>query len=212
MLTNQLLRLVADQPEIRETRTVEVWGPQLRAAVDSGQIRRLDLIAGHPDQTTAIKTFRYGHLVGPAQTQVDIAHWQEQFPAHQLPGDLAEFLLHVDGVHFWADLDQARAYFGVAPLVEWEDAATVLWSGLFEHKPCGSLVISYHQNGDYYVVLDTATSVYRWYDLQDFDRPVVIGSTVADLITWLWTRAAELRPSTHEAGKQAVEADGRASS
>lgn len=159
MLTSELLRLVASQPEVRETRRVKVWGPTLRAAVDSGELRRVEEIFGHPDQTSELRSFRYGHLLGQPQASADIETWQGRFPQHPLPADLAAFLLHVDGVHFWADLDQGRAYFGIAPMAEWQDAAAEDAPGLFFEPPAGALVISYHQNGDYSAVLDTETSI-----------------------------------------------------
>jgi hypothetical protein len=111
-----------------------------------------------------------------------------------LPADLHQLLLHADGVHFWADLDHGRAYFGIAPLDEWQDAAGNDGPVLFHEPPTGMLVISYHQNGDYYAVLDTASSVYRWFDHEDIDNPVVIGSSVAELLDWFWNQATELRP------------------
>lgn len=193
MLTDELLRIVASQPEVRETRHVKVWGPTLRAAVDSGELRRLDKIFSHPDQTSELKTFRYGHLIGEPRSSCEIQAWQAQFRQHPLPADLTEFLLHADGVHFWADLDQRRAYFGIAPMEEWRDAADADGPALFLEAPVGMLVISYHQNGDYFAVLDTATSVYRWFDHEDIHNPTVIGSSVSQLLDWFWERAVELR-------------------
>jgi hypothetical protein len=200
MLTDELLQLVASQPEVRETRNVKVWGPSLRAAVDSGQLRALDKILSHRDQTSEIKTFRYGHLVGNARRATDVEAWQARFPDHPLPADLADFLLRVDGVHLWADLDQGRAYFGIAPLDEWQDAAATDAPALFDERPTGMLVISYHQNGDYYLVLDARASVYRWFDHEDTSSPRVIGTTVRDLLDWLWEQASELRPAASGAG------------
>ena len=200
MLTDELLQVVASQSEVRETRHVKVWGPTLRAAVDSGELRRLDKIFSHPDQTSELKTFRYGHLVGQPRTSGDIMAWQARFRQHPLPADLAEFLLHADGVHFWADLDQRRAYFGIAPMEEWRDAADSDGPALFFDPPVGMLVISYHQNGDYFAVLDTATSVYRWFDHEDIENPAVIGSSVSQLLDWFWERAVELRPAANQAG------------
>jgi hypothetical protein len=200
MLTDELLRLVASQPEVRETRRVQVWGPTLRAAVDSGKLRRLGEILSHPDQTSELKTFRYGHLIGPPRASSDVEAWQARFPEHPLPADLAEFLLHADGVHFWADLEQRRAYFGIAPMSDWQDAAANDAPALFFEPPTGALVISYHQNGDYFAVLDTVTSVYRWFDHEDITNPVVIGSSVSHVLDWFWTRAAELRPAGNQAG------------
>jgi len=175
-------------------------GPNSAPPLNSGELRRLDEISEHPDQTGELRTFRYGHILGQGREQASVSDWQARFPRHALPADLAEFLLHVDGVHLWADLDYGRAYFGIAPLTEWEDAAAVGWSALFDQRPTGLLVISYHENGDYYAVLDTASSVYKWYDLQDFYHPRVIGTTVAELLGWFWKQASELHPVADEAG------------
>jgi hypothetical protein len=199
MLTDEVLQLVASQPEVRETRHVKVWGPTLTAAVNSGELRRLDEISRHADQTSEIKTFRYGHLIGQPRASADVQAWQARFSQHPLPADLASFLLHADGVHFWADLDQGRAYFGIAPMAEWQDAAAEDAPVLFFEPPIGALVISYHQNGDYFAVLDTATSVYRWFDHEDIANPVVIGSSVSQLLDWFWERAAELRSAANQA-------------
>jgi hypothetical protein len=196
MLTDELLRLVASQPEVRETRRVKVWGSTLRAAVDSGKLRRLDEILNHPDQANELKTFRYGHLIGQPRSPADVRVWQARFSQHPLPADLAALLLHADGVHFWADLDQRRAYLGIAPMDEWQDAADSDAPAIFHEPPVGALVISYHQNGDYFAVLDTATATYRWFDHEDVSNPVVIGSSVSQLLDWFWERAVELRPAS----------------
>lgn len=54
--------------------------------------------------------------------------------------------------------------------------------------------MSYHDNGDYYLILDTRESKYWWYDLQDFDCPEYIGNTLQQLLAWWWNKSMELRP------------------
>ncbi len=85
-------------------------------------------------------------------------------------------------------------------MAEWEDAAANDAPTLFLEPPIGALVISYHQNGDYFAVLDTKTSIYRWFDHEDIANPVVIGSSVSQLLDWFWERAAERRPAANQAG------------
>jgi SMI1/KNR4 family protein SUKH-1 len=108
--------------------------------------------------------------------------------------DLKEFLTRVDGVHLWADLASARAYFGILPLNEWQDAQIVDWAAMFETAPAGRLVISYHDNGDDFLVLDTRAPEYLWYDLEDFDNPKRVGRTVAEMLDFWWRETAWLDP------------------
>jgi hypothetical protein len=65
---------------------------------------------------------------------------------------------------------------------------------MFERKPEGLLSLSYHENGDYVLLLDTRAPEYRWHDLEDFDRPFVIGHDTQSLLSWLWDKRHELDP------------------
>lgn len=194
MRIDELQRRASAQPEIKQTRTVRVWGPTLRAEVEAGRLKNLAEIYAHPDQTSELQTFRCGHVLGEGLAPETIAAWQARFPAHPLPRDLTELLAQVNGIHLWADLDDGRAYFGVAPLDEWQDAAKD-WGWLFTSPPAGYLVISYHDNGDYCLVLDTARSDYWWYDAHDPDNPLKVGSNVEEMLDWLWREAQRLSPS-----------------
>jgi len=188
----ELLRLAQSQPEIRQQRIVKVWGPKLRAEVESGRLSILSEIAAHPDQTEELRTFRYSHLLGPPLTRDQLAALQARLSGHPLPTDLSDLLLHADGIHLWADLDFGRAYWGIAPSSEWQPAAESEWAGFFEDLQRGSLAISYHQNGDYCLLLDNVTSEYRWYDHEIIDEPTVVARSVTELLDWLW---AEMRDS-----------------
>jgi hypothetical protein len=104
----------------------------------------------------------------------------------------------VDGVHLWADLASSRAHFGILPLSEWLDAKDVDWAMMFESPPVGQLAISYHDNGDYFLVLDTHRRKYLWYDLQDFDQPKPAGGSVEELLDFWWQETAWLDPRREE--------------
>src|SRR6266851_2057976 len=112
MTIDDLLERVRAQPEVREGRIVNVWGPELRADVEARRMITLADIAKHPDQSREIRAFRYGHVVGRPLTLAQISEWQKRFPGHPLPRDLVDLLLRLDGLHLWADLEQGRAYFG----------------------------------------------------------------------------------------------------
>ena len=76
---------------------------------------------------------------------------------------------------------------------------------MFETPPVGCLVMSYHDNGDYYLVLDTNGPKYLWFDLQDFDHPVNVGTTVTSLLDWWWQQTDWLDPRREQkTGKQTV--------
>ncbi len=172
------------QEEVRETRRVRVFGPDLRRSIEAGHVTRLDEVLSHPDQRWEIRTFRHGHLVGPALTESEIADWQNRHPQSPLPADLRALLTRLDGIHLWADLDRGKAYWGVLPLAQWEDTV----------HDVGAVAISYHDNGDYFLVLDTTTAEYRWHDHEDFDNPTLVATNVPELLDWLWREAARLAP------------------
>jgi hypothetical protein len=107
---------------------------------------------------------------------------------------LKEFLTRVNGVHLWGDLATSRAYFGILPLQEWQDAKDADWAMMFDTPPTGRLVISYHDNGDGFLVLDTRGPDYLWYDLEDLDNPKLVGRTVAQLLDFWWKETEWLDP------------------
>jgi len=146
----------------------------------------------HPDQHRELQTFRYAHVLGPGASDGVIEAWQAAHPEHPLPLDLREFLTRVDGVHLWADVASSRAYFGILSLKDWQDARHVDWVKMFDSAPVGRLVISYHDNGDNFLVLDTKRPDYLWYDLEDFDNPKSVGQTVAQLLDFWWEETAWL--------------------
>jgi SMI1/KNR4 family protein SUKH-1 len=194
MTTEDLLRRVAAQPVVTVERTVHMPGPELQALFAEGTPILLTELTAHPDQHPEIRTFRYAHLLGPGLSYEAIAAWQAAHHGHRLPPDLAGFLERVNGVHLWADLASSRAYFGILPLEEWQDVRDTDWAMMFESPPAGQLAISYHENGDDLLVLDTNGPEYLWYDLEDFDNPRCIGSTVAELLDFWWEETAWLDP------------------
>ena len=151
-------------------------------------------ISQHTDQTTERKTFRYGHLAGPPRSKTELDAWQARSTRHRLADDLVEFLQRVDGLHLWADLDRGRAYFGLAPLAEWYDASAANAPVQLQGLPAGSFVVSYHENGDDFLVLDSVGGTYRWFDHEDTANPVVIGASLSQVLEWVWERSAEFKP------------------
>ena len=195
MTTDEFLDRVAAQPMLTIERDVSVPGPQLKALMAEGKPIMLSDLMAHPDQHKERQTFRYAHLIGAGLSGDSIDAWQAAHREHPLPPDLKEFLTRVNGVHLWGDLATSRAYFGILPLQEWQDAAHVEWAAMWlDETPVGQLALSYHDNGDAFLVLDTRATEYLWYDLGDFGNPKRAGRTVAELLDFWWLETAWLDP------------------
>ena len=194
MTTEEFLDRVAAQPTLTVRRDVFVPGPELKALLAERKPILLSDLMAHPDQRKERRMFRYSHIVGAGLSRDSIEAWQASHRDHPLPPDLKEFLTRVNGVHLWGDLATSRAYFGILPLAEWQDAKDADWAMMFDTPPTGRLVISYHDNGDAFLVLDTRGPEYIWYDLEDFANPKVVGRTVSHLLDFWWKETAWLDP------------------
>ena len=197
MTLDDLLARTATEPDWAEERTVSVPGPRLLAEVAAkGGMPLLEFMK-HPDRTPQRRVLRRGHRLGPGLSQAELESWIAAWPQHPLPADLSALLLRANGIHLWADLDSGRAYYGISPLAEWQDAGSVGWAHLFSSPPTSALVISYHENGDGYLLLETMATPqprFVWCDLEDIDHPTSVGHTVSELLDWLWERRAPLDP------------------
>ncbi|HLW68048.1 MAG TPA: SMI1/KNR4 family protein [Gemmataceae bacterium] len=194
MTVEDFLKRALSQRPVTVQRMVGVPGPTLRALLAEGKPMLISEIQSHPDQKQEMRTYRYGHLLGPGLQPSDIEAWQRNYTGYTLPSDLMRFLTFANGIHLWADLDSSLAYFGISPLNEWQDAGNVNWATMFDSPPMGKLVISYHENGDNFLVLDTQRQAYLWFDLEDFDQPKHAGSTIAELLDFWWKETAWLDP------------------
>jgi len=185
---------VRSQPEVRIERVVHVAGPSLRALLaEKRPIAVLDYVR-HPDQRPELRTIRFGHRVGRGLSRDTIDDWQARHPEHRIPDDLRHFLEFADGVHLWADLDRGRAYFGILPLAEWVPATESELALPPAETSRGQLVISYHDNGDYVLVLDTIEGSYRWLDHEVLDRPKFVARSVEELLDVWWDETMWLAP------------------
>lgn len=194
MTTDEFLNRVAAQPALTIERDISMHGPKLQALLADGKPILLSDLMAHPDQHKERQTFHHAHIVGAGLSHDSIEAWQIAHHEHPLPPDLKEFLTRVNGVHLWGDLATSRAYFGILPLAEWQDANDADWAMMFDSPPTGQLVISYHDNGDNFLVLNTHGPEYVWYDLEDFDNPKRVGRTVAQLLDFWWKETEWLDP------------------
>jgi DNA-binding transcriptional LysR family regulator len=198
MTVDDLVERANAQQPVTVQRMISVPGPQLRALLAESRAILVSELDAHPDQRKELRTFRYGHLLGPGLLRDEIQAWQNTYPHLPLPPDLASFLVRVNGIHLWADLESSHTYFGIAPLDQWQDVKELGWASMYQSSPVGQLVISYHDNGDYFLILDTHKQQYLWYDLEDFDHPKHIGNRVPELLDFWWQETAWLDPRRRE--------------
>jgi len=196
----QLIQLAASQPEVTVERTVSVFGPTLSALLASGRSIRLTEVLAHPDQHAEVRRFRYGHHLGRGAARSSIAEWQGRHPSASLHPEIVQLLTQVDGIHLWADLDHGRAYYGICPHSEWIELAHSEWHFLFDEPKPGALVISYHDNGDYFLVLDTHENCFTWYDPQDFRDTRTVKRSTSELLDWWGELTQKLDPRRDAAG------------
>jgi hypothetical protein len=187
------------QPVVEKQRIIRVPGPELKKLLAGTRaVPVLDIIS-HPDQSEEVRIFRYKHILEQGVTSAEMTGWQLAHPNHKLPDDLLALLARVNGIHLWADTATGRSYFGVLPLNEWCDAATWDCAFLFAEPPQGHLVMSYHDNSDEFLILDTGTSSYFLIDGETGDKHP-LGRTAEEFITLWWDHANVLDPRFETAG------------
>jgi hypothetical protein len=190
----RLIELAGVQAEVAIDREVGVPGPTLRALLQSGRPLLLSEIQAHPDRHRENRRYRYGHVLGHGLDPSAIAAWQDRHPDSPLATDVADLLAQIDGIHLWADLETGRSSFGIRPLEEWCDVRDDEAHELFSEQQPGTLVISYHDNGDYFLLLEPTKNRFTWFDPQSPDDSESIGSSVSTLLDWWWDRAREMNP------------------
>ncbi len=194
MNIDEFVKLALSQLPLSKDRRISVPGPELNAILQRERPITFAEIINHPDQTYEVKNYVYGHILEGGASEEAISQWQLIHLHLPLPDDMKVLLERINGIHLWADLEKKRSYFGILPLAQWCDMASWEWSLLFGKPPSGKVVMSYHDNGDFYLVLDTVECKYYWYDTEDIDRPTFIGSSVEELLSWWWNTSQELDP------------------
>jgi hypothetical protein len=193
MTPSELIDLVSRQPEVAVDRVVRVHGPNLDAVIQTGKPLLVSELLSHPDQHSETRHFRYGHILGRGCPDAAIAEWQQR-RGGCLSADVVDLLRRIDGIHLWADLDEGRSYFGILPLVGWCNAHQCESALLFENQPPDTFLMSYHDNGDYFLLLDVAKNEFKWFDPQSPDDSRIIGTSVSALLDWWWEYTQELDP------------------
>ncbi len=193
MTFDELLARMRAEPNRTIERDVRVQSPELAEELRTAGGMRVDALLADPRQTTERRTFRMGHLVGAPVSAEELAQWQAAWPTHRLPDDLGALLGRANGIHLWADLDQGRAYEGLAPLAEWRTARQRMWGDDADPAllPDRYLAVSYHSDGAAFIVLDVESGRYFLMDACGADESSPIGRSVGDLLDWLWAHRRE---------------------
>lgn len=198
MTPTELIERARSQAEVCVDRLVSIYGPEVSSLLRTGRPLPLLGLLAHPDQHKEMRTFRYGHVLGAPLSSGALAAWQERHPQIQVAPDMTALLLAVDGIHLWADLDTGRAYFGILPLAEWRGVREVLGG---EDVPEETLVISYHDNGDAFLLLGP-DGKFTWFDPQSPDDSTHLGGSVGGLLEWWWHNCEQLDPRRRGSGSR----------
>ena len=188
MTFDELLERVATEPTRTSEREVRVPSAELMNEVRAAGGMRLDLFLADPRRATERRTVRRGHLFGAPVSSTELATWRAAWPQHRRPDDLVALLRRANGIHLGADLDEGRAYQGLASLREWRLARPKLWGDDADVTRLADryLAVSYHADGAAFVVLDTESGRYSLMDACGADESSPIGRSVGELLDWLW--------------------------
>lgn len=140
------------------------------------------------ERTDETRVVRHAHILGSPAPKEVIDAWQERWPAYRLPADLLHLVEEANGIHLWADADEGRAHCGLAPIQEWQPARLAMYGPDAEPSllPERYLAISYDADCASFVVLDVESGTYYLMDSCGPDEDVPIGSSVPELLDWLW--------------------------
>jgi hypothetical protein len=188
MTFEQLLDRIAEEPDWTSEQEVRVPTVEQKGELRGAKAIRLDELIADPRHSTERRTFRTGHRLGPPVSAAEFERWRAAWARHPLPNDLVALLGRANGIHLWADLDDGRAYEGLAPLSEWCLARQKMWGEDAdpESLPDRFLALSYHTDGAAFVVLDTESGRYFLMDSCGADESSPIGNSVGELLDWLW--------------------------
>jgi hypothetical protein len=188
MKIDEFLGQVASEPERTFMRPVSTNGPEMLAKLaTSGGILLTDFLAA-PGHRMEQREYRSRHILGPPATPGAIEAWQYQHPSQPLPADLRALVARINGIHLWADPETGRSYTGFAPIEEWEVARIKMYGPTTELSPVDHryIALSYHENGDAFVVLDVTSGIYFLMDAAGPDTSTPIASNTDELLDWLW--------------------------
>jgi hypothetical protein len=188
MTFDELLERAATEPSRTSEREIRVPSADLMNEVRAAGGIRIDALLADPRHTTRRRTFRTGHVFGRPVSSSELDRSRAAWSRHRLPEDLVALLRRANGIHLWADLDEGRAYQGLAPLSEWRTASQKMWGDHADPALLADryLALSYHTDGAAFVVLDTESGRYFLMDACGADESSPIGRSVEDLLDWLW--------------------------
>ncbi len=172
----------------RRRSTFRIPSPELLAKLASDGYLRVDALQSDPRSTIERCTLRRGHVLGAPASPEELARWDQDWPAHPLPTDLAELLRRANGIHLWADFNTGRSYEGLAPMHEWRLARHKMWGDDADPSLLSDryVALSYHADASAFAVLNFDSGRYFLMDSCGADETSPIGSGVDDLLEWLW--------------------------
>jgi hypothetical protein len=186
MQLDELRKRIAEEPERHMTYPVYRSRDPLDMKRPGGVLFTEFLANREPTGET--RTVTYRHILGAPASREAVGAWQERWPSHPLPADLQRLVEQANGIHLWADVEEGRAYSGLAPIEEWQPARLAMYGPDADPALLSEryLALSYHSDGGSFVVLDVDSGTYFLMDSCGPDETCPLGTSVPELLDWLW--------------------------
>ena len=186
MQLDELRSLIAQEPERRMVYPVYLERKPINVKQSDGVPLSEFLVNREP--TGESRTIIFRHILGPPASLKAVRAWQERWPSYPLPLDLQVLVEQVNGIHLWADVEEGRAYSGLAPIEEWQPARLAMYGCDSDPELLSEryLALSYHADGGCFVVLDVDSGMYFLMDSCGPDKTCPLGASVDELLDWLW--------------------------
>lgn len=180
---------VASEPERTIPRLVRKPSPELLERMKRQRgMPLIDFLAAlHAGSPGELRYCTSKHVLGPPASEEAIARLARAISPRTLSADLLTLVRQINGIHLWADAERGRSYEGLAPIEEWRLAHEVLIEpesrDLVDNR---YFVITYHDNGDGFVVIDFETGWFYFADQRSADEMSCIAENVDGLLEHLW--------------------------
>jgi hypothetical protein len=132
------------------------------------------------------------HRIFPPLEDAELEAWYEKWPRRSLPKDLLAMLRQTNGIQFWVNEGSPEGYYRLLSLQEVDSARRIMWGEYAEDLDDDDipyphwLAISQHQDGAYYIILDTDEHRYYLMDTSGADLESPVGDNVGELLDFIW--------------------------
>lgn len=132
------------------------------------------------------------HNVFPPLDSKELEEWTTKISRDYLPSDFLDLLKKTNGIQFWVSAGSPNGYFQIRPLREIGFARQIMWGSALVDTDKDTLplphwlVITEHQDGAAYIILDPDRQQYYLMDTCGVDLTCPVGNNIEQLLDYLW--------------------------